>query len=235
MTTPDITATEPPLAESHPNMANQALHVLTLAQRTANEHVHTAQRHADKIRADALAAAEQIAHDADAHAQNLRREAEKVLASARTAAEGAAREAQARVEEAQQNADRIVAEARRQAEAIVANAEHNTEELKQQAQRRYDDVVGSLATKRAALQEQIEALERFDREYRGRLTAFMQAQLRALWADQPQVAGEFDDLEMADDSVPTEQSHAEAPSTSVPGQRKSEKAATDSASAVSAN
>jgi hypothetical protein len=50
-------------------------------------------------------------------------------------------------------------------------------------------VVGSLGTKREALAQQIEALEQFDREYRSRLTAFMQGQLRSLWVDQPQVAG----------------------------------------------
>ena len=53
-------------------------------------------------------------------------------------------------------------------------------------------MVGSLAGKREALQEQIEALEQFDREYRARLQTFMQGQLRALWADQPQVTGDVE-------------------------------------------
>jgi len=52
-------------------------------------------------------------------------------------------------------------------------------------------VVGSLATKREGLQNQIEALEQFDREYRSRLTTFMQGQLRALWVDQPQLTDEL--------------------------------------------
>jgi len=85
-----------------------------------------------------------------------------------------------------------VAEAQARAEAITTAAQSNAEELKAQAEQRYQDVVGSLATKREALQDQIEALERFDREYRTRLQTFMQGQLRALWVDQPQVA---DDIE----------------------------------------
>jgi cell division septum initiation protein DivIVA len=145
--------------QAHPN---QALQVLTLAQRTAEEHVARAHHQADKIRTDALAAAEQINRDAQAHAHNVRREAEKILTDARAAAGQINEDAQ-------------------------ANADH----LNLQARQRFDDVVGSLGTKREALQQQIEALEQFDREYRQRLTTFMQGQLRALWVDQPQVNAEL--------------------------------------------
>jgi hypothetical protein len=48
-------------------------------------------------------------------------------------------------------------------------------------------VVGSLAARREALQQQIEALERFDREYRARLQAFMQSQ--SVRDDADQLAG----------------------------------------------
>ncbi|SDZ15848.1 hypothetical protein SAMN05444365_10676 [Micromonospora pattaloongensis] len=206
-TTPDASPREHPLVTPNGAGQNQALQVLTMAQRTAEEHVSTAHRQADKIRADAAAAAEQIARDAEAHAQSVRREADKVLAEARAAAEQAAREAQAQVQKAQRDAEKILSEARAEAEATAAKAEQNAAELELQAQRRYDDVVGSLGAKREALQQQIEALERFDREYRGRLTAFMQGQLRALWVDQPQVTGELDQPgpESPDRSGSTEQ------------------------------
>jgi hypothetical protein len=59
-----------------------------------------------------------------------------------------------------------------------------------------------------SLQQQIEALELFDREYRARLTAFMQGQLRALWVDQPQVDGEL------------EQADVQPPKPVVPAQRQ---------------
>ncbi|NJC84479.1 hypothetical protein HC030_18210 [Planosporangium mesophilum] len=219
LTTPELAAAEDPLGAPP---TNQALHVLTMAQRTAEEHVRIAHQQADKIRADALAAAEQIARDADTHAQNVRREAETALAEARAAAERAIREAQTRVEEAQRNAEGITAQARAQAEAIAVNAEQNAEELQQQARRRYDDVVGSLATRREGLQQQIEALERFDREYRARLTSFMQNQLRALWVDQPQVTGELDepDAELPAEPVPAEQPEPGTPSGFVPAPRR---------------
>ncbi|XVU22384.1 hypothetical protein ACQPZJ_34645 [Actinoplanes sp. CA-054009] len=172
----------------HPN---QALQVLTLAQRTAEEHVARAHHQADKIRTDALAAAEQIARDAQVHAHNVRREAEKILSDARAAAEQIARDSHARTEEARRNAEKILGEARSQSETVAQDAQANADHLNQQARQRYDDVVGSLGSKREALQQQIEALESFDREYRSRLTTFMQGQLRALWVDQPQVTGDL--------------------------------------------
>jgi len=166
---------------------NQALQVLTMAQRTAEEHVAVANRQADKIRTDAQTAADQIARDAQGHAHDVRREADKVLADARAASEQAARDARERAADARLKADQIVAEAREQATAIAREAQGHAEQLKLQAQQRYDDSVGSLRAKREALQQQIEALEQFDREYRARLTSFMQNQLRALWVDRPQV------------------------------------------------
>ena len=56
--------------------------------------------------------------------------------------------------------------------------------------------------------QQIEALEQFDREYRTRLTRFMQGQLRALWVDEPRV-----DADVEDDSD-------DAPAAAVPAQRQ---------------
>ena len=177
-----------------PGTPRQALQVLALAQRTAEEHVASAHHQADKIRGDARAAAEQIARDAQVHAHNVRREGEKVLSDARAAAAQIARDAQARADEARRNAEKVLADTRVRAEAMVNEARGNAEELKTQAQQRYEDVVGGLATRREALQQQIEALEIFDREYRARLTAFMQGQLRALWVEEPRV-GDLDEDE----------------------------------------
>jgi len=196
-TSPDGATSEHALVSGNPiaGLPNQALQVLTMAQRTAEEHVATAHQQADKIRTDALGAAEQIARDAQIHAHNVRREADKVLFEARAASEQNARDARAAAEEAQRHAEKIVADAQARADGIAAEARANSDHLRVQAQQRYDDVVGSLGNKREALQEQIEALEHFDRDYRGRLTSFMQGQLRALWVDQPQVTGELENLE----------------------------------------
>ncbi|TDO42361.1 hypothetical protein [Paractinoplanes brasiliensis] len=204
---------------------NQALQVLTLAQRTAEEHVARAHHQADKIRTDALAAAEQVARDAQVHAHNVRREAEKTLADARAAAEQIARDSHARTEEARRTAEKIVNDARAQAETIADDAQANADHLNLQARQRYDDVVGSLGAKREALQQQIEALEQFDREYRARLTNFMQGQLRALWVDQPQVQG---DVEEDGGDKPAPRHGAGEAEDAVPAQRHSEEDSVES-------
>jgi len=81
-----------------------------------------------------------------------------------------------------------------------------------QAQQRYEDIVGSLAAKREALQRQIEALEQFDGDYRARLTTFMQNQLRALWVDEPRVNEEEIEQSGSEESTtppPAEASHSD--------------------------
>jgi vacuolar-type H+-ATPase subunit H len=172
---------------------HRALQVLALAERTAEEHVAGARREADTICSDARATAEQIVRDAQAHAHGLKREAEKELAGARATAKQIDREAQAHAERTRHDAEKIMSDARIRADETAENAQANADELMSQAQMRYDDVVGGLAAKREALQRQIEALEKFDSEYRARLTTFMQNQLRTLWVDEPQLnTGELD-------------------------------------------
>ncbi len=166
---------------------HQALGVLTLAQRTAEEHVANARRHADTIISDARARAEELVRKAQTHARGLQQDAEKALSEAHASAAKAARDAQAEADAARRTAEEVLSEARTKADEVAKRAQENADDLQHQAQQRYDDVVGSLAAKREALQRQIEALEQFDQEYRTRLTSFMQAQLRALWVDEPRV------------------------------------------------
>lgn len=172
-------------AFSGPDAQRQALQVLVLAQRTADEHVAAAQHQADKIRADGRATAEQIAREAQKHADGARREADRALSDARATAEQIARDAQAHADGARRDADKILSDARASADEIAKEARATADDLERDAQERYQDVVGSLAGKRAALQQQIEALQQFDRDYRARLRTFMQGQLRALGADEP--------------------------------------------------
>jgi cell division septum initiation protein DivIVA len=170
----------------HPDPeAQRALQVLILAQRTADEHTATAHHQADNIRADARATAEQIVRDAQAHADNARREAAKALADARAMAEQIVRDAQAHGEGARRDSEKILSDARARAQEIAKDAQAAAAGLEREAQQRYDDVVGSLATKRDVLQEQIDGLQQFDRDYRSRLRKFMHSQLRALGADDP--------------------------------------------------
>jgi len=161
-TSPDHELPEQAHGLPEPAAQHQALQVLVLAQRTADEHVAGAQHQADKVRAEARAMAERIVRDAQTHADGVRRDADKILNDARARAEETARDAQAKADG-----------------------------LDREAQQRYQDVVGSLAAKRAALQQQIEALQRFDRDYRAELRTFMQGQLRALGADEPPSNGDI--------------------------------------------
>jgi cell division septum initiation protein DivIVA len=169
---------------------HQALQVLTLAQRTAEEHLNSARREADRIVVEARDTAGQMVRDAQAHAEVQQREAEKILSDAHAAAAQIARDAQGHADRARREAEEILSKTSVRADEIVKNAQGKADELHHLAQQRYEDVVGGLAARRESLQQQIEALERFDRDYRARLQAFMQGQLRALWVDEPRVSAE---------------------------------------------
>ncbi|WP_250009572.1 hypothetical protein [Actinoplanes sp. M2I2] len=168
---------------------DKALEVLTLAQRTAEAHVAGAAGQARKALADAEARIEQMLRDAQSHADQIRGEAEAVLAEAHAAAAVTGREAQAEAAEVRRQAEKMLADARAEAQKTVAGGQEYAEQLKLQAQQRYEDAVGGLATKREALQKQIETLEVFNADYRHRLTSFVQSQMRALWTEQPDVPG----------------------------------------------
>ena len=167
----------------------QAMQMLTLAQRTADEHVATAHRQAETIQTEARAAAEQIVREAQSQADAVRQQADTALTEARSQVEQAGRDVQANADAARQDAEKIVADARAEAAGIAAEARKNADGLDRLAKQRYEEEVGALAARRGALQEQIESLQEFDRDYRSRLLTFMQAQLRALWADAPAVDG----------------------------------------------
>ncbi len=189
------------------NAQHQALQVLTMAQRTAEEHLDGAKREAEQIRAAAHAEAGQIVSKAQARADQLHDEAEKIIAAARAEGERIAQAAEEFAGETERNASDILAEAQGRSEKIVQQARASAHEIKQRAEQIYEDVVGGLTAKRHALQQQIEALEQFDHEYRSRLTGFMQQQMRALWVSQPQVEADFQEAE----SVPGELLPAPAP------------------------
>jgi cell division septum initiation protein DivIVA len=181
----------PPNDPSDDNhIQQQALQMLALAQRTAEEHITTAQQRADKVQQEARTSAERIVRDAQAQAEEIRREAEKALNDAEARAAQIGEEAQAQAENSRRESQRIVSDARARAAEIVREAQAGADNLKRQAELRYEEMVGNLAAKREALQQQIKALQEFDRDYRARLVAFMQGQLRALWVDDRSVDAE---------------------------------------------
>jgi hypothetical protein len=169
-----------------------ALQMLTLAQRTGEEHIANALSQAEKIRADAGATAEQEVRDAQAQADAVRREADELLSDAQARAAQIVKDAQTHADNARRDGDKIVSDAQARAAEIAKDAQTSADGLERRAQLRYEEMVGTLAAKREALQQQIEALQEFDREYRARQVTFLQAQLRALWVEEPHVDAEIE-------------------------------------------
>jgi cell division septum initiation protein DivIVA len=182
----DIIDVQPEMAyaaPAEPEAERQALQVLILARRTADEHVATAQHDAEKIRADARGMAEEIGKAARASAEGVRREAERTLAEARAKAEEMGKIAQTNAESVRREAEKVLSDARARADEISKAAQASAEALDREAEQRYQNVVGSLEPKRAALQQQIDTLKQFERDYRAKLRKFMESQLRVLGND----------------------------------------------------
>jgi DivIVA domain-containing protein len=109
-------------AEPGADGEQQALRVLMMAQRTADDHVNDARHEAEKMLSDARAKSEELTRDARAKAEALERD----------------------------------------------------------ARQRHQEAMGGLDAKRTALQKHIEELKQFEREYRTRLKAYLESQLRDL-------------------------------------------------------
>jgi hypothetical protein len=165
----------------------QALQVLMLARRTADEHVASANRQAEAIRAEARTVAEQIAREAQDAAERARRDGDRALSEAQTRAAQIVHDAQAAANDLRGEAERERAEARSSAGQMVEAAKARAAELERSADEQYEAAIGRLAVERDALQQQIEALRHFDQEYRTRLRVFMHGQLRALGEGEPAV------------------------------------------------
>ena len=132
-----------------------ALRTLLLAQRTADEAVAEARAEAEQLRTAAR-------EEADATLTAAREEAETTRASART-------EAEASLTSAREEAERLLAASRAEAAG-----------LDEQIAQRLEEALGDLDVRRSRLQASIEELQAFEREYRTRLRAYLEGQLREL-------------------------------------------------------
>jgi DivIVA domain-containing protein len=92
----------------------------------------------------------------------------------------AQRTADDHVGEARREAEKLLSDARAKADELTRNARSKAEALEQEARQRHQEAMGSLDAKRSALQKHIEELKSFEREYRTRLKAFLETQLRDL-------------------------------------------------------
>ena len=101
----------------------------------------------------------------------------------------ARREADETLGRARREADEVLTKARRQAEQITGDARARAESLERDAQERHRQAMGSLVQTREELERRVDDLRAFEREYRSRLKAYLEGQLREL--DVSQDAGTF--------------------------------------------
>jgi len=92
----------------------------------------------------------------------------------------AQRTADDHVTDARREADKVLADARGKADEVTRESRTKAEALERDARQRHQEAMGGLDTKRVALQKHIEELKQFEREYRTRLKAYLESQLRDL-------------------------------------------------------
>src|SRR5512146_427351 len=94
----------------------------------------------------------------------------------------ARREADETLGRARREADEVLTKARRQSEQITSDARARAESLERDAQERHRQAMGSLVQSREELERRVDDLRAFEREYRSRLKAYLEGQLRDLEA-----------------------------------------------------
>jgi DivIVA domain-containing protein len=92
----------------------------------------------------------------------------------------AQRTADDHVNDARREADKLLTDARTKAEEVTRESRSKAEALERDARQRHAEAMGGLDAKRTALQKHIEELKQFEREYRTRLKAYLESQLRDL-------------------------------------------------------
>jgi DivIVA domain-containing protein len=112
--------------------------------------------------------------------------AARVLALAQQTADQAIADARREADEtlgrARREADDILGKARRQSEQLTSDARARAESLERDAQERHRQAMGSLVQSREELERRVDDLRAFEREYRSRLKAYLEGQLRDLEA-----------------------------------------------------
>lgn len=92
----------------------------------------------------------------------------------------AQRTADDHVSDARREADKVLSEARAKADEVTRDARAKADALERDARQRHQEAISGLDAKRTALQQHIDTLKQFEREYRTRLKAYLESQLRDL-------------------------------------------------------
>ncbi|GAA4218833.1 DivIVA domain-containing protein [Actinocatenispora rupis] len=141
----------------------------------AEQAVRQAQAELDQMHAQGGAAPSVAAAAAAAGGDGGEQQALRVLMMAQRTADD-------HVSDARREADKLLSDARAKADEVTQKARSKAESLERDARQRHQEAMGGLEVKRAALQKHIEELKAFEREYRTRLKAYLESQLRDLGA-----------------------------------------------------
>jgi DivIVA domain-containing protein len=143
----------------------------------------------DRVQRD-KAQAEQAARQMQAELEQVRAQGGPVNAGPVSSGDGeqqalrvlmmAQRTADDHVSDARREADKLLSDARSKAEEVTREARAKADALERDARQRHQEAMGGLDAKRSALQKHIEELKQFEREYRTRLKAYLESQLRDL-------------------------------------------------------
>ncbi|MEO3932847.1 DivIVA domain-containing protein [Micrococcaceae bacterium Sec7.4] len=131
----------------------------------------------DRAKAEAEAKAAEAAKAAEVA---KKKEAEQGAAPARAAATPAAESAAGLLAMAQQMHDKHVADGEQQRDKIIAEAQIEASSLVNDAQEKSRKILGALEQQRSVLERKVEQLRGFERDYRSRLKAYIEGQLRDL-------------------------------------------------------
>ncbi|WP_255537156.1 DivIVA domain-containing protein [Glycomyces niveus] len=155
----------------------EALRLLMVAQRTADEHLEDSRREADTVLGEAQREAQSMVTEAQREAQTMvsqaQRESKAMMAEAQ-------RESKALLTDAQRESESLVTESRAAAEDLVGQARDKAERMEMEAEQERQKVIGQLEDSRSSLLKNIEELKTFEREYRTRLKLYLESQLRDL-------------------------------------------------------
>jgi DivIVA domain-containing protein len=125
-----------------------------------------AQEMADRVTGEAKAEADGMLGDA-------RVRSEVLLSGARAKADGL-------VAEARTQAETMLNDARSKAEIVDRQSRDKAASLEREAARKHAEVIGSLSQEKRSLEKKLDELRTFEREYRTRLTTYLDSQLRQL-------------------------------------------------------
>ena len=106
--------------------------------------------------------------------------AAQVVEPARSAATPASESAAGLLAMAQQMHDKHVADGEQQRDKIIAEAQIEASSLVNDAQEKSRKILGALEQQRSVLERKVEQLRGFERDYRSRLKAYIEGQLRDL-------------------------------------------------------